>query len=273
MKTSITSRNPRESSGGKRLRSLGALAFWLLVWQGLALLVNKPYLLASPVQAAHRLLELGATPVFWLSVAATCLRVLAGFLAALVLGILLAGLSARFGVIKALFAPLLEVIRATPVASFIILALVWLTASTLPMFIAFLMVLPMVYTNLAAGIANLDPQLLEMARLFRLPRERMLRLIYLPGLMPYVTAAATSGLGFAWKSAIAAEVIAHPALSMGKRIWEGKLYVETPDIFAWTIAVILMSVLLERGAVAGLRALERRLLRLQHKVGGGAVGP
>lgn len=241
------------------LGSIIALAFWLLVWQGLSLLVDKPWLLASPLETISRLLTLSGKKVFWQSVGATGLRVLGGFLSALLLGILLATLSSRFALVRMLLAPLLGVVRATPVASFIILALIWLPTNRLPAFIAFLMVLPLSYSNLSAGLEALDRQLLEMADLFRMPRWRRLRLIYLPGLMPYLTAICTAGLGFAWKSVIAAEVIAHPALSIGKQIYSAKIYLEIADLFAWTLGVILISVVLERSVIAGLRRLERRM--------------
>lgn len=260
MKGSSTKRN--NVSERKWPQRLLALVFWLLVWQGLYLLVDKEFLLVSPLQAFGRLGELAGQAAFWSSVLATCLRVMAGFLSALLIGIVLAFLSVRFSLIKALLAPVLGVVRATPVASFIILALIWISTGRLPVFIAFLMVLPMTYSNLSAGLEHLDRDLVEMARLFRFSGSRTLRLIYLPQLMPYVTAASTAGLGFAWKSAIAAEVIVHPALSIGKQIWGAKIYFEIADLFAWTIAVILLSILIEGGAVRGLRALEKKLLDL-----------
>ncbi len=257
----MNDRSPRGAKG--RPAKLAALLFWLLAWHGIAVAVGKPFLLVTPANAAARLWALAvASPErggFWLSVAATCGRVLAGFVLAVLLGGLLALFSARSALARALFSPLLGVVRATPVASFIILAVVFLPTGRLPVFIAFLMVLPLAYSNLTAGLGALDKRLLEMTRLFRVPRLRTLRLVWLPGLMPYVTAAATAGLGFAWKSAIAAEIIVHPSLSVGKRIWEAKIYFETPDLFAWTAAVVLLSVLLEQGALRALAVLERRM--------------
>ena len=260
MKGSSTEHN--KITKKKWLQNLLALLFWLLVWQGLYLLVDKEFLLVSPVQAFRRLGQLMGQAAFWSSVLATCLRVVAGFLFALLSGIALAFLAARFSLAKALLTPLLGVVRATPMASFIILALIWISTERLPVFIAFLMVLPMTYSNLSAGLEHLDRNLLEMARLFRFSKGRTLRLIYLPQLMPYVTAASTAGLGFAWKSAIAAEVIVHPAFSIGKQIWGAKIYLEVADLFAWTTGVIVLSVFIERGAVKGLKLLEQKLLHL-----------
>jgi len=129
-----------------------------------------------------------------------------------------------------------------------------------PVFIAFLMVVPMVWTNLYAGLEHADPELLEMARVFQFSPWKKLRCIYIPALMPYFTAACSTGLGFAWKSAVAAEVIAHPENSIGLRIYNAKIYLETTDLFAWTIGIVLISVMLERIALLLLARLERRLL-------------
>jgi len=255
----------------KLLTAIGAFLFWIAVWQLAFVVVDRDFLLASPAQTLFRVLRFLGEVAFWRSISATGLRVLGGFLSAMALGTVLAFISAGNSTVKTLFAPLLGTIRATPVVSFILLALWWMSSNTLPMFIAFLMVLPLAYSNLVSGLENLDKQLLEMARLFRFSRMRVLRLIYIPSLMPYVTAACATGLGFAWKSAIAAEVISHPALSVGRQIHRSRIYFEVEDLFAWTVAVIIISVALEKCTLLALRALERRLLRLGHaEQGGGA---
>lgn len=257
----------------KILAAAGAVVFWLAVWQLAHVIVGRDFLLASPAQTILRMLRFLGDPVFWRSVSATGLRVLGGFGWGMVLGAVLAFACAASSGVKTLFAPLLGVIRATPVVSFILLALMWMTSTTLPMFIAFLMVLPLAYSNLIAGLESLDQQLLEMARLFRFGRRRTLRLIYMPSLLPHIISACATGLGFAWKAAIAAEVISHPTISVGRQIHRARIYFEVTDLFAWTLAVIIMSVTLEKLTVMGLRRLERRLLRLGRKttVKGGAA--
>jgi NitT/TauT family transport system permease protein len=148
---------------------------------------------------------------------------------------------------------------------------VWLPSGRLPAFVAFLMVLPLTFSNLTQGIAALDRKLLEMAGLFRFSGPRTFRLILLPGLMPHITSACAAGLGFAWKSVIAAEVICHPSLSIGGEIQNARVYLEMTDLFALTAAVIFMSVIIERGAVLLLRRLEKRMLAISTQKGGGNV--
>ena len=159
---------------------------------------------------------------------------------------LLAALAAWKIGVGELLAPLVAVIKAVPVASFIILALVWLNSRSLSLFISALMVFPPVYLNVLEGIRRTDGQLLEMARVFRVPFSRRLRYIYLPQIMPYFRTAVSLGLGLCWKAGAAAEVIGLPAGSVGERLYTAKVYFQTPDLFAWTVTIVAVSVLFER---------------------------
>ena len=171
---------------------------------------------------------------------------LTGIVCAVLLGTLLAFLTEYSALCKALFSPVMMLVKSTPVASFIILALIWLGRGILPAFISALMVLPVVWANVSAGIAARDPLLLEMARIYRFPRSRVLRRITLPTVLPFFRSALSSALGLGWKAGIAAEVLTVPQPSIGKMIFESKLYLETTDLFAWTLTVILLSLLIEK---------------------------
>jgi len=149
------------------------------------------------------------------------------------------------------------VVKATPVTSFILLALLWLNSSLVPLFISFLMVLPMVWADTADAILHTDPRLVEMGRVFGLSRTKIVRKIYVPSVLPQFLAACTTSLGFAWKSGVAAEIIALPLRSIGYQLYEAKLRIETLDLFAWTLLVILMSMGLEWLLVRGMRRIRR----------------
>ena len=230
----------------KSLRTLAGLLFWLAVWALAARAVGQELLLPSPIQTARKLLELARTPDFWFTVGRTILRVLTGILAAALLGILLAGLTHESRVLYALLSPIMTLLKSTPVASFIILALVWLGRDVVPVFIAGLMVLPVVWANVSAGLEQVDPQLMELARVYKLPRGRVFRRIVVPTVLPHLRAALRSALGLGWKAGIAAEVLTVPPYSIGKQIFEAKLYLETTALFAWTAAVVLLSFLIEK---------------------------
>jgi len=225
---------------------LFAMLFWLLVWEAIYRYVGREILVVSPVTAAIKLFELSKTTAFWIAVISTMLRVLEGFGLAILVGSIFAVLTSISPFLKHLFQPFLGVIRATPVASLIILALVWMATSAIPVFVVFLMVMPIVWTNLFAGLEVIDAQILEMGRIFKFGHWKTIRYIYLPSLMPYIVSALTTGLGAAWKSAIAAEVIARPPGAMGGFVHDSRIHLLTADLFAWTIAVIVLSVILEK---------------------------
>ena len=230
---------------------LWAVLFWLVVWQLAAMALRAAYphgelLLASPVNVLLRLGQLAVTAAFWRTVAWSAIRIFGGFLLATVLAVALAALAAWKQWLRGLLAPLVAAVKTVPVASFIILALVWLNSQSLSLFISALMVLPPVYLNVLEGICRTDHRLLEMARVFRVPVSRQLRGIYLPAVLPYFRSAVSLGLGLCWKSGAAAEVIGLPAGSIGEALYTAKVYFQTGDLFAWTAVIVTVSVIFER---------------------------
>ena len=92
-----------------------------------------------------------------------------------------------------------------------------------------------------------------MAQLFAVPKSRVLLQLRLPSLSPYFLSACRSAIALAWKAGIAAEVLCVPTRSIGRAIYEGKTYLMTEELFAWTFLVVIISVLIEWGALALLR--------------------
>jgi len=178
--------------------------------------------------------------------------------AALILGSLLALATSKWSLLRALFSPLISLIKSTPVASFIILVLIWVGRDILPSVIVLLMALPVVWANVSEGIARTDPLLLEMAQVFRFSRYKTLRRIYIPSLMPYFLSACRSCLGLAWKAGVAAEVLCTPRDSIGKLLFESKIYYDTTGIFAHTLVIIVLSIVIEKLVIAWFRPLEKR---------------
>lgn len=230
---------------------LWAVVFWLAAWQAASMVLGKVWLhgellLPSPLSALLRLLELAVTLPFWRAVGSSALRIVGGFLLALGAGTALAVPASRFRRVEELLSPLVTAVKTIPVASFIILALVWLDSRSLALFISFLMVFPPVYLNVLEGIRQADRQLLEMARVFRVPPGRRVRGIYLPAVLPYFRTAASLGLGLCWKAGVAAEVIGLPGGSLGEKLYNAKVYFMTADLFAWTAVIVLVSVVFEK---------------------------
>lgn len=241
----------------KKLKALAGwllpLIFWIGVWQLAAWLVElsvegrgNELLLPYPVSVASSLIRLAGEGGFWKTVAASLVRILCGMVFGTAVGILLAVLTSASAIADRFLSPAVRVIRATPVASFILLVLLWTGRNLVPVIIAALMVLPVVWENFSRGIKATDPKLLEMAKAYRFSRFKTLRLIYLPSLRPYFSAALTNAMGLAWKSGAAAEVLCLPKQAIGTQIYNSKLYLEIPDLFAWTVVVVALSLILER---------------------------
>ena len=222
------------------------LVFWIFVWQVLSMIVDKEVLLPSPIGVIRKLTLLFLMIDFHKSVLMTLMRVVIGYLIGTILGSVLAVISFYSKTVKMLISPLFSIVRATPVASFIILALVWLGRDSIPTFTAILMVMPIVYANTITGMSSSDKNLLEVAKIYKFSGVKKLRLLYLPSAVPSFLSGAKTSLGLAWKSAVAAEVLCNLKTSIGGAIYSSKNYLETTELFAWTLCVIILSLILEK---------------------------
>jgi len=242
----------------KLIRGLGSAVFWVGIWQLISIIVAQELLVPAPLAVLKTLWALVKTADFWKITSITLLRIIAGFLLGIIAGAAAAVLTSRFKLADSIISPILRIVRATPVASFTILALLWVREGWLPVFISFLMVVPIVWSNVENGIRQIDVRLLEMARVYRLGFFKTLIYVKVPSVMPFFLAACSTAMGLSWKSGIAAEVISGPRLSVGRQLSNAKIYLETPEVFAWTITVVLISLVLEKLLVLAARRFGRR---------------
>ena len=239
----------------KKLLFLIAIAFWILVWQAAVSAANRNLLIPvpTPVSTGKALVSLAKDPGFYRAVFSSVLRIAAGFAGAFAAGTVLAVLDAKFTLFRIFTSPLLSLIRAIPVASFTILVFLWVERAKIPSVISFFTVLPIIWATISSGLRDADSGLVEMARVFGMPGGAILKEILLPGIRPFFTAAVVNGIGFAWKSGVAAEVITRTGSSVGNLLWEGKTSVDYDEVFAVTIVIVILS--------AALETLAKRLLR------------
>ena len=221
MMHSITHDRAKTDNGTKYtgIRILAVL-FWIAIWQFASMYLKQEILLASPVSVVRKLFELSFTGNFWQSVGFSFVRIVTGFLLAMFLGIFLAVLAYWSKTVEILIAPVIAVVKSTPVASFIILCLIWIPSRNLSVFISFLMVLP------------------------------------------YFLSACRLSLGMCWKAGVAAEVIGVPSGSIGEKLYNAKIYLNTPDLFAWTIVIIVISFVFEK---CFLGIVSRVVYMIEHK--------
>ena len=237
----------------KLLYALPAPAFWLGVWQVCAFLVDRrlegrgnELQLPYPASVWSVFTAMAGTGEFWATVLASLGRIALGLVWGVALGALLAVLTCASPWADRLLSPAVRVVRAAPVASFILLVLLWTGRDRVPAVIAAMMVVPVVWDSLSRGIQAVDKKLLELAQCYRFSRWKTLTLIYLPSLRPHILSALTTAGGLAWKSGVAAEVLCLPEPSLGQRIYYTKYYLDIPELFAWTAVTVALSMVLER---------------------------
>ncbi|MBR3767011.1 MAG: ABC transporter permease subunit [Clostridia bacterium] len=223
-----------------------ALLFWLVVWITASEIVGMELLIPSPYAVLESFISLAKEKDFYISCFNSLYKVVLGWGAGLIAGVILGIITSLSSVLKTLFEPLLYIIKATPVASFIVLALVLMSSKKVPVFTCALISVPIVWANISEGINSPDKKLLEMASFFNMNRKKKLTDIYIPATLPYFSAAAKTAMGLSWKAGIAAEVICTPSGTIGAGISNAKIYLESPSLFAWTITVIILSVILEK---------------------------
>ena len=254
----------KQNTQMKRIEKAAAVVAAFFLWEICARLLDQKILLAGPVDVLQVLTTLIWEGTFWKTVCFSLLRIAMGFGAGVFLGCLLAVLAGYFRYIEVFFWPYLAVMKSTPVASVIVLCLVWFSSRNISVLISFFIVFPLVYTNVLAGIRHLDQYMEEMADVYRLNRMERLLYVRLPQLKSHLMPALQLSCGMAWKSGIAAEVIGIPAGSIGRQLYDAKLYLATPELFAWTFVLICVSVLFEKAvmwAAERLLMLPRRRLQ------------
>ena len=223
-----------------------SVVLWIGLWTFLAYRLNKPVLLPYPKHVWKALVTMVTGKGFLPVVRGSFVHVALGFLCALAAGILLAIVGSLHEAIDILLMPGVKLIKTVPVVSFIILLLFFVKPAGIGFVISLLMVFPVVYENVRKGIVSADRKLLETAQVFRFPFLRKMAYILIPSAVPYTAAACSAGLGLCWKAGIAAELIAQSPDSIGHELYYSKLYVDAESVFAWTIVIILVSVLFEK---------------------------
>lgn len=250
-------REERSAKAGAWLRKAGVIVFWLAVWEAADHIIDNRLVLAGPVRTLQALAEQVGKADFWTICGASFVRIAAGFLLSFCVGLLLAVACHRSKVLRAFADPIVSLLRTVPVVSFIIMLLIWVGNQLLTVYLSFLIVLPLIYTNTLTGLESVDPKMLEMARVFGLSKWRTFMYVYRPALMPFLTSSCKISLGMSWKSGIMAEVLATPKPSIGKEMSTARTFLDTPDLFAWTVVVMVLSLVFEQAFLWLLRRAGR----------------
>jgi NitT/TauT family transport system permease protein len=229
----------------------------LASWKAVSLGIGSELILPSPERVFSRLWELLPSPVFLTATMATATRVFEAFALSMALGAAVGILSGLSSTWKALLAPPLIAIRATPVLALVLVALFWIGPEKVPGFAAILMALPVVAASVEEGARSMDRKLLEMGKAYGLGGRRIMLDIRLPSMAPFFVSGAAGAMGLCWKVVIAGEVLTQPGFAIGKELQDARVILETVDVFCWAIASVLLCALAE-ALFAAVRSLMRR---------------
>lgn len=220
---------------------------WILLWHIFGKLANTKLLfkIPLPLDTLKEFLNCVKLPFFWEAVSSSLIHILSGFIIAVVLGLLCGLLSGNSLIFKTLTAPISRLIRSVPVAAIIILAWLWIPSALIPSFISFLMVFPIIWLQVETGLLSVDDKLIEMASVMGMSKTNTIKNIKIPTVMPFFRESVITGLGFAWKSGVAAEVICNPTGSIGALLSNAKSNLEYDRVFAVVLTIIVLSLILE----------------------------
>ena len=250
----------------KKLRNgIVTVILWFIIWQVVAMKINNSIFLPSPIETVQSLQQLFFSTTFFLSVSVTLGNIVKGFLLGVLFGSIFAVIASLSEFLETFITFPMRIIKATPVASFTILALFWLDSSSLSILVSFFMVLPILYTNVLTGIKEVNPKLLEMSKVFQIRWYYKVCFLYIPEVLPYLFSACSVAIGLAWKSGIAAEVIGITKNSIGNHLYQAKLYLEMPKLFAWSFVIISISIASEHIVLGLIHLLEQSIYGIEKK--------
>lgn len=234
-----------------------SIFFFLIIWEGVALYIDNSLLFPRVSEIFLSLKNLVASRDFILILWNTLSRFFISIVFSLILAIIFSVASYRYEVISFLLFPFIIFLRAVPTIAIIIVVLIWSSVERVPIVVGMLILFPILYESILGGIKNVDKNLLKMSKVFKVPTKRVVRDIYIPSIYYSISSNIPSYIGLTFKVIIAGEVLSQESLSIGGEIFINKIYLESSNIFAWIIVVIVLNYFLEKG----LKTINNRVCR------------
>ena len=240
-----------------KLYALAAILLILIIWDRLSYAVGAEVLLPTPAQTFRELIKIINSGTFWQAILSTTVRSMVGFFLTLFVAALFAVLAGVLKPLYYLFEQLVLIAKAAPPISIVLLALIWLGSEISPVLVGFLVIFPIIYTNIVTGIGDVDRRLLQMAQVYKISGFRKVTGIYLPSIMPYVLAACSTALGLNLRVVIMAEVLSQPQISIGTSLHSERIFLNTAGVFAWTLTAIAIAAIFD----VGMDLLKRKTIQ------------
>ncbi len=227
-----------------------SIVLFLMFWEVMAKIIGEALFLPSPIQVFLKFLSFFSDRSFYKIIAVSSGKIVLAFLLSVVMGLFFSIVANYSKTFEILINPYMLIFKSVPVVAFIVLALLWVNTAYLSVFIVFVVNVPIIYTNALKGMKSADEKLLEMAKVYNFNYRKKLKYIYFPAMGSALLAGLKLSIGIAFKSGVAAEVIGMPKPSIGNALMDAKVYLETEEMFAWTIAILILSALFERLVVS-----------------------
>ena len=226
------------------IKLIVGIVFCLTLWELLAVKIDNSYFMPRIAETFSALAVLIKTAGFWKYVLISLLRVALGLTAGIIFGVVLATVCHVIPVSKSLITPLITIMKATPVATIILILWFTLSNAELAVFVVFLMVTPVIWQNVYDGYKSISKEMREVCEIFEISRFKRLRILVFPAIIKYLVPAVITSVGLAWKAEIAAEIMTYS--NIGQSIDDFKtLHLDTPSVFAWAVVIVVLSLILE----------------------------
>lgn len=222
-----------------------SVALMLLLWELASLRIGSQQIMPGPWETLRAAAGLLVESGFLIIVGSTLLRGIAGFVIASALGIVLGVLGGINKGFEAFMTPWVVVMRSTPVVAFVLLALIWFSQST-AVFIGIITMFPMVFTNIVEGMRNVDGDLVEMARFYKVRRSDIIMKVYLPSILPYMISGLSSASGIGWRAIIIGEVLSQPRYGIGGSMQLAQMQMNVDVLIAWTFIAVIIGFAFEK---------------------------
>ncbi len=219
---------------------------WLIIWQILAMLIKEEILLPSPLLVLEKFINLLGTKDFYISILSTSFKIILGFGLAILIALVFAYFSYKYQLFYEFIRPIILIFKSVPIASLTILLLFWIKSENLSVYVAFIMAMPIIYTNVYTGLISIDKKLIQMAEVYQITERKKLHYIYGIKVRPFLTSSIITVSGLVFKAGVAAEVIGLPANSIGKNLYNSKVYLDMPALMAWTLSILILSMGFEK---------------------------
>jgi ABC transporter, permease protein len=229
------------STTQNKFRKIIIAIIWIIIWQIMASFIKEEILLPSPLIVFKKFIYLLGQVGFYKAIFLSTIKIIAGFLISIAIGVIFAYLAYKYKLFYDFISPLIRIFRSIPLASLVIFLLFWANKDYLSIYISFIMAMPLIFQNVYDGLSDIDKNILQMADIYKVSEIKKIKYIYKVKVKPFLYSSIISISGLVFKAGIAAEVIGLPKNSIGNNLYNAKVYLDMPNLFAWTLAILLIS--------------------------------